>query len=187
MGVLIFWLIVFAILMSIRHRNINRAIHEAWQEQEVLAIYGTPSDRCRKKFEFINSRFIWKNILGHLAIVTKTWDPTPIGIRSTCMFLSQRDFGAGDIIMAVNVDVYASKMSRRSLRYRDVVYEFWTNRPTDLDYKDILKIEMSDELLKEFDEQVSAYMSPLLEMPPEIRAKLDGPERKEFLRQLNIF
>lgn len=188
--ILIFWLIVFGIVMLIRRSNINHGLHSAWQDEEVLAMFGQPNEKYRQKYRYINENFIKRTeLLRYIAVLQKTYRPDNTWMEGNCVFLHNRDFGAGDIIMAINIDCYSGKITdRRALRFRDIVLDAWTNRPTDWDYMDVLKIPLTDEQIKKLESMTSAFVCSLLSLPPEIKAKLGGKakEREKFLRELNI-
>lgn len=184
----IFWLIVFGIFVLIRRRNINKGIHAVWQDQEVLSRFGQPNEKYLQKYRYINENFVKRTeLLRYIAVTQKTYSDDELWMEGTCIFLHNRDFGVGDIILAINIDCYHEKITdRRALRFRDIVLDAWTNRPTDWDYMDVLQMPLTDEQIKKLESVTSAFVCSLLSLPPEIKAKLGGKERQEFLKELNI-
>ena len=192
--ILIFWLTVFVVAMILRYANINRAFHRMWQDTQVLLHYGVESDRLKEQLKNIddvktrNKKF---EIIYNAAKSTLEGTTlSPISYSGVMNYLCNRapEFcGSGLILLAIQVNAYADKMSPMSLKFRDYIFSKWKgSRPQNWREACVFKVE-GREYMEKLDTVVAGMCHCFFTLPPDIKAKMeDEKERDKILRQLNI-
>ena len=192
--ILIFWLTVFGILMLIRRSNINRALHRMWQDTQVLLHYGVESDRLKEQLKNIDDvKTRNKELKIEYEAAYDTLHGTTMsrysyaGVMNALCKSKPEYCGSGLILLAIQVNAYADKMSPMSLKFRDYIFSRWKgSRPQNWREEYVFKVE-GKEYMEELDTVVAGMCHCFFTLPPDIKAKMeDEKERSRLLRQLNI-
>lgn len=191
---LIFWSIFWIWVFWKRNHNINRSLHEYWQECKLIGYVGVLKPKVKETLANTNNvrvsvQYYFANGIKVAKSKKEYYHPEtdpPMFVGLLRYWASDWINYVGYLLIAVQINKYADQMPPEALRLRDQLFSMWTERP---DGWENYTLDLSPECIKEFakEETLQPLITAVLELPPDIKADMeDRRKRSNIMRQFHI-